>query len=283
MIPKLRREKSYPHCGRIVVLDSRSQVQAGPNANEQNVSIEFPAMPDSIELARTAVYNVTPNFVMPDAIHMYKHTEPMQIPFSFSLHSFDSEYCQHGALSLLQLAARLHSLVLPVGDSKKSVKTQVQATSKTQALAPGEDPNKVKPKTETNLLARGNQGSVAVAAADYDHVSPPVTCRLELFFTSEGEPGLVCIGYVKDVKAVLKGPFMRGLGGSFNLPSSGDFSFTFMHRPAHYNNLSFDGARSKEADTEVQAYADHVLRNFYNNRELGGSRRGYRGFLTEGR
>ena len=224
MTNKPRREKSYPHCGRIVVLDSRSNVKSGPHANEENVSIEFPAMPDSIELARSAAYTVTPNFVMPDAIHMYKHTEPLQIPFSFTLHSFDTEYCRQGALSLLQLAARLHSLVLPIGDSSKSVVTQVQRTSADKAVAPGEA-KPAKPQTETNLLARASgQGAVAVQAADYDHVFPPVACRLELFFTSEGEPGLVCIGYVKDVKAVLKGPFMRGPSrdgqvSAFNLPS----------------------------------------------------------------
>lgn len=233
-------------------------------------------MPDSIELARAAVYTVTPNFVMPDAIHMYKHTEPLQIPFTFTLHSFDTEYCEYGALSLLRLAAKLHALVLPVGDSSKNIKTRVLATNVNQS---GGKEGEVA-KTETNNLARASsQGSVSVAAGSYDHVSPPVTCRLEMLYTSEGEPGIVCIGYVKDVRAVLKGPFMKGPGKSYNLPSAGEFSFTFVHRPGHYNNLNFDGARGRAESAEPQAYAGHVLSNFYNTRTLALSKRGFRGFF----
>ena len=78
------------------------------------VSFDFPSMPDVVELARSADYYVNYSPVMPDGMHQYRGTKPLEIPLAFKLHAMDRTFCPYGALTLLQLAARLHSFVLPL-------------------------------------------------------------------------------------------------------------------------------------------------------------------------
>lgn len=272
---KIRRQKSYPYCGRLIVMDAlNSGVNRPlePFSLEDNFSIDFPAMPESIELARSAEYKVVSNMVVPDGVHQYWATSPLQIPFTFNLHYLDEEYCPDGALTLLRIAARLHSLVIPFGDSKLQVTVDndspLDDTGKPQPQAP-------KPGAEQNVLknAQSPQGP-SFAAQNNAKFDPPPTCRLELMFTQDDEPGIVCVGYLKDVKAVLKGPWLRGPGRSFNLPTSGEFGFTFIHRPGHGN--AFSNAQSANSQ-QAQAYADFVRQNLYNTRALALSGN-YRGF-----
>jgi len=116
------RKNAYPYCGRLIVLDnSTGQLKDPFNIATQAFSIDFPAMPDQIELARSTSYRIAANMVMPDGIHQYMSTNPLEIPFNFKLHYGDTEYCREGSLTLLKLAARLHSLVAPLGDSTMSV------------------------------------------------------------------------------------------------------------------------------------------------------------------
>jgi len=240
-------------------------------AGNSDVSIDFPAMPDAIELSRSANYQVTPGPVTPDGLHLYNHTEPMQIPISFSLHAFDQDYCKDGAMTLLSLAARLHALVLPINDGKGAV--DVQANPR-QAAVPASAGN---PKTNEAAVAAVAETppSLSVNSAGYGSVSPPPTCLLDLFYTQDGSPGLRCVGYVKDVKVILKGPFLRGPNASYNLPSSAEFSFTFVHRPGHSNNQNYSG--NGGTANEFNAYSSSVLRNFYNNAHQSAGGRGYIG------
>jgi hypothetical protein len=271
---KIRREKSYPHCGRLIVLESLdSQKPLQPFDLENNFSLDFPAMPETIELARQTDYKVISNMVVPDGVHQYRFTSPLQIPFSFSLHSMDDEYCPDGPLTLLRVAARLHSLVLPFGESN----TVTVSVANDSPLADGRPQQGTKsPGTEASVQAKSQEpDDPTFRAAENAKFDPPVTCRLELMFTKEAEPGIVCTGYVKDVRVVLKGPWLRGPERSFNLPTSGEFSFTFIHRPAHYNSFSRQNGIS--GGGQAQAFAEYVLRKFYNTRELGGTG-DYRGF-----
>ena len=272
---KIRRQESFPHCGRLIVMDA---LQSGVNrplepfSLEDNFSIDFPAMPESIELARSAEYKVVTNMVVPDGVHQYWYTSPLQIPFTFNLHYLDDKYCPDGALTLLRIAARLHALILPFGDSK----LQVTAANDAPLGSNGQpDPGAPAPGAEANKLKNAQTPSgpsfVAQNSAKFD---PPPTCRLELMFTTDDEPGIVCVGYLKDVKAVLKGPWLRGPGRSFNLPTAGEFGFTFVHRPGHGNSFSNQAANSSQ---QAQAYADFVRQNFYNTRALVLSGN-YRGF-----
>ena len=271
---KIRREKSYPHCGRLIVLESLdSQKPLQAFSLENNFSIDFPAMPETIELARQADYKVISNMVVPDGVHQYRFTSPLSIPFSFQLHSMDDEYCPEGDLTLLRVAARLHSLVMPFGESN-AMSVTVANDSPLQNNRP--DPGAKSPGNDANQQAKAQEpNDPTFQAAENAKFDPPVTCRLELMFTKESEPGIVCNGYVKDVRVSLKGPWLRGPDRAFNLPSSAEFNFNFVHRPAHYNSFSKQNGIS--GGGQAQAFAEYVLRKFYNTRELAGTG-DYRGF-----
>ena len=69
-------------CGRLVAMPTTvtmaDRAAVRNNRGLSNiVSVDFPAMPDTIELARSADYAVNYNIVMPDGIHQYKGTKPM--------------------------------------------------------------------------------------------------------------------------------------------------------------------------------------------------------------
>ena len=228
------------------------------------VSVDFPAMPDTIELARSADYYVNYNIVMPDGIHQYKGTKPMEIPISFRLHALDSQYCKKGALTLLQLAARLHSFVLPISTFSGQTQVAPRAT----------DPNTKSGKNDTaQIEAKSEQEQVwQVTGANGSKnggVYAPVTCWLHLMWTTNDQPGISCVGYVREVKVQFNGPWLRGPAGSFNLPTSADFSFVFIHRPGHNNSTATSISQFPSTIAESgQAFADNVKNKFYNTRDL---------------
>jgi hypothetical protein len=203
----------------------------------------------------------------------------------------DRVYCPFGAYTLLQVAARMHALVLPFGNSED---TSVAVSEKADLLYGTDNPGgeaagetvakgqqskgKNKPSgaekpVEANAKEPENLSFSALAGANFD---PPVTCRLELMFTADADPGIVCTGYIKEVSAKLKGPWLKGPDQSFNLPTWGEFSFVFVHRPGHFN--SYSGKKGASSTTQqAQAYNEYVLERFYNTRSLS-TTGDYRGF-----
>lgn len=258
-------------CGRLVALPTSHSMTDLENVQKQRglknniISIDFPAMPDTIELARTTDYWVNPNLVMPDGIHQYKATKPLEIPISFKLHAMDSQYCKQGALTLLQLAARLHSFVLPISTFRGAYKIAPSA----------EDPQPTNGQSNVGQTEAASKqaNTFQVTGADNSTqgaIYPPVTCWLHLMWTGEQQPGISCIGYVREVKVQFNGPWLRGPNKSFNLPTSADFSFVFIHRPGHTNNLAarVDTAFPSINGIASQAFADDVRKNLYNTRHL---------------
>jgi len=257
-------------CGRLVAMPSTTTLAQITDVKDNNrgfvntISVDFPAMPDTLELARTADYAVNYNLVMPDGIHQYKGTKPMEIPVSFKLHSFDKQYCKKGALTLLQLAARLHSFVLPI--STFNSKVTIAPVSGQPAPAPGRT-------NDASLEAGASQQTVyGVSGANgikNGAIYNPVTCWLHLMWTSNDQPGISAVGYVREVKVQFNGPWLRGPNNSFNLPTSADFSFVFIHRPGHGNNQGVsDSQLSPQIAFGGQAFADDVKNKFYNTRDL---------------
>lgn len=258
------KRKSYPACGRLIIIQRGFRQLSPTENNQQNEAINFPAMPDGIELARQADYMVTTNLVIPDGIHFYRGTQPLKIPISFKLHSYDEEFCPKGALSLLHVASTLHALVLPIGQS--SIPVTVGMTQPTTTTGGTEAMQKANAATDVTQIfdssAKGN-------------IFPPVTCYLELIVTERNLPGILCIGYVENVSVRLNGPFLRGPGISRNLPSSADFSFTFVHHPGHGNAFT---EHVRGINAEPQAYADVVRSRFYNTHTPDSLSGNYRGF-----
>lgn len=264
---------NYPYGGRLIVLESGRTTDYDPFSGLGSmVSINFPAMPDSIELARSVEYMVVNSPVMPDGIHQFKWTNPLTIPFSFKLHSFDKEYCPKGALSLLEAAALLHAMALPLSKSGKATSVWVSASQKNPAATPSNGSN------EQAARAQATDSGYNITPQSESDFNPPVTLRLELLFTEEQAPGIVCTGYVKDVKVKLNGPWLRGKNRSYNLPTSADFEFTFVHVPGYGNNFSVQSTTGQDAHM-AQAFADDVKDKLYNTRELTLlSDRSYKGF-----
>ena len=232
-------------------------------------------MPETIELARSVEYLVVNNQVMPDGFHQYKWTNPLNIPFSFKLHAFDREYCPQGALSLLQVASLLQSFALPLsGNGTNSIPVTAGATNPGAALSGANDSKE----------SRGQSADTNYGVSD-DKVSKffaPVTLRLELVFTDEGNPGIMCNGYVKDVRTKLNGPWLRGPGRSQNLPSSAEYEFTFVHVPGYGNSTNIRNSTALSDTSSVQAFAADVRQKMYNTVKLTPSSPNYIGFTNAG-
>jgi hypothetical protein len=262
-------------CGRLVALPSNTTAQQlfSGQGLQTAISVDFPAMPDTIELARSTDYIVNNNIVAPDGIHQYKATRSLEIPILFKLHSFDDKYCAKGSLTLLQLAARLHSFVLPISTYSGHAQIQPIAGSQPTTNASGDS-------LQVGKSAEATQQSNGQAAVDISQsqitstsgpgsINPPATCWLHLMWTDENQPGISCVGYVKDVRVVFSGPWLRGINSSFNLPTSAEFSFTFIHVPGYGNAQGFNTSTTLAANTTtVQAYADDVGQTLYNTQAL---------------
>lgn len=257
-------------CGRLVAmpttntLEQLQAIQDSSRGFRNVISIDFPAMPDTIELARSADYAVNYNILVPDGIHQYKGTKPMEIPVSFKLHSFDQQYCKKGALTLLQLAARLHSFVLPICTLSKGFMIAPRAVPPTTINGKPDD---------ARLQAAASQEPVyeVVGAGNNKTggIYNPVTCWLHLMWVGNDQPGISAVGYVREVKVQFNGPWLRGPNSSFNLPTSADFSFVFIHRPGHNNNQSMTDSQFPPTPAQSgQAYADDVKDKLYNTRSL---------------
>lgn len=218
------------------------------------ILIRFPAMPDSIELIRSATYTVASLYTSPDGFHQYHSTDPLSIPFSFRLHAQDDEYCTRGGLTLLEIAARLHAMSLPVHDASNYAYDRIAQKAAAPAGAG---------TSELALEASMTESQQKFVVANKLSVLPPVSVLLDLIRTTEDGPGIRCVGYVKDVSVRLNGPFLRGPSSQdgYNIPTSGDFSFTFVHHPTHSN----DG-RSQNFNANAMA---HVVRDrLYNTQDL---------------
>ena len=263
-IANLKRPESFPACGRLIVmqgLDSESALadsMASTTRFADFFCLNFPAMPDAIELVRRADYTVSAPWGFPDGIHFYKGTAPLEIPFSFRLHAMDRLYCPGGAKQLLQVVAFMQALVLPVGPNSLQVSAGARRELSTNQTSQGHD------------AAESETGYANIP----ENVYPPVTCYLELILTERNSVGVACIGYVKEVRTKLNGPFMRGPGISRNLPTSADCDFVFVHHPGHSNSYG----PSQYDTTEKQAYASTVNDNLYNTVGLLTNPQGFKSF-----
>lgn len=230
--------------------------------NDDQVVIDFPNLPDEIDIMRTSEWRVTQSPLLPDGFHIYDHTSPMELPFTFKIHAFD-DYSVNGAETILQIAAKLHALQLPIINSKQS--GGLRGTG--SAPASGTDSAKEAQGSEPNAQAQTGLGdSLSVDNGKYgtDYYFPPA-CALNLMIGSTGPTalGICCIGYVKNVSTKLKGPWLNSgrADSNRNLPSAGEFSFTFVHAPSYTNSLNFDGDNKL---LTAQVGASRMKRSFYN-------------------
>lgn len=284
--------------GRLISISSYEQVQSLRNLmnGEQAagaVIINFPSMPDAIDLARRATYYVKSFFSMPDGFHQYQYTDPLRIPFSFKLHAFDHEYCPQGGLTILDIAAKLHALQLPLGRTGAAVATRQTGPDPAPSQSQGAAGTigswfGFGPRTSEQQLTAAQTASSSDTvhiSADDGSVSYPVAVLLDLIYAGSDAPGISCVGYIEDVNARLLGPWLTPPGSGYkNIPTSLEASFTFVHRPSHGNKpaiskVTMGGAAVDAVEAaNVNAYADDVKDRLYNTIHLVTGDAGYRGF-----
>jgi hypothetical protein len=231
-------------------------------------------MPDSVDLARRANYNVLTTFTMPDGFHQYRGTEPLEIPFTFQLHAFDDEYCPQGCFTVLDVAAKLHALVVPIAPRRQSITTR----SAGLAATPGKKPEPEQENDAVSPLGPRDVQPIGGETSTYF----PVACLLDLIDAGNLAPGIRCVGYVKDVETRLLGPFLTPPSVGKNLPSGLEARFTFVHRPSHTNRFSGDQRSDEILIENVQAYANDIKDRLYNTADLTQNTL-YQGFLSEPR
>lgn len=251
----IKRDKSFPACGRLIVLQSLQGQDVNTILDQDQrfegfTAINFPSMGDSIELVRRAEYMVSSPVGFPDGIHMYKGTAPLEIPISFKIHSFDDEYCPEGVKTLLKITGTMQALMLPFGPTG----TFVTWNSDSERGTPT--------RTDNRSVQQNAQEPTNTYYTPPQNIYPPATCYLELILTERDNVGVACIGYVKDARCRLCGPFMKGPGISQNLPMIGEFEFTFVHHPGHGNNYTANANYTSPG--EQQAYAQIVKDRLYN-------------------
>ena len=224
------------------------------------VVVNFPAMPETLELARQANYeNIVQTPITPNGFHLYRHTDPLKIPLKFSLSSNDQDYCGNdGAYALLRIAANLHALTMPI----------LGAGGANAKLGPAPTPN-----TDTKPVGTPEQqllADSAVQLSGYGNFYFPPACLLSITLASvsgQNALGIFCKGFVERVVTTLRGPWLQGdfkqATTLRNLPSFVDCEFVFVSQPGYTNN--FNSWNLGGPTNIVTTTADDIYQNFYND------------------
>ena len=262
-------------------------LESGRGRNESTdsiVAISFPSMPEVVDLARESEYRVAPIYMAPDGIHQYLNTKPLEIPVTFQLSIHDREYCNHGALTLLATAAKLHSLVLPINTDMKNriVFSRQTGVIQSQSNTTGGSRTTTQPisgavTTPGATVAKNQDAATQPSEPTVEKTSvnddvsgptgstyPPVAVLLDLI--SDGREknvslGVSCIGYINRVRTRLKGPWLQPPNSGKNMPSMLECEFTFVHFPGYTNRFPQTSSSDQRL---INAYAEEVRSNFYN-------------------
>jgi hypothetical protein len=265
-----------------------TQFPGGPtngNSAAGPIIINFPCMPESLELARQSAYNPTTSMVTPDGFHIYDHTDPLRIPLKFSLASVDTDYVgEDGAYALVYIAASLHALVMPVGNSS----TTAQASS-----LPATNGSEASMVANANSLSTSGQSSTTnTSAGNAAGLYFPPACLLAIMMATNmpgGRPnmGVNCTGFVERVSVTFRGPWLQGTFDESaplrNLPSFADYEFVFVHQPGYTNNFpALSTAANAAANSGAPApgiiqatTAQDIFSSFYLENRTGASQTTY--------
>jgi hypothetical protein len=238
--------------------------------NTGQIVINFPCMPETLEMARQATYTSISAIPLPDGFHIYHHTDPLRIPLKFSLSAKDDDYtAQDGPYALLAIAARLHALVMPVPNN--SAVNQLSTAVASSVTGKSNGAGSEQAQAATNIFSGGTE---YVAPNTVANVYFPPACILAIVMSDSptasgnGKMGINCRGFVERVNVTFRGPWLQGsfsqaLAGQSgatpyrNLPSFADYEFTFVHQPSYTNNI-FSGQYAIPTTT-----AGNIFQRFY--------------------
>lgn len=228
-----------------------------PTNDSGAVVIYIPHLPEDIELNRENTYdNIGSNPTMPDGLWIYQYTSPLELGLAFTLHAYDA-LCIEGSNTLLDIAAKLHSMELPASndlllDNSSSLSANISA-AKGAAV---ETQNRFGASPDSNDPNQAPQTS-------YSQFKYPPACSLKLIQAGASGFGVNCVGLVKSVGVTLHGPYRKTVnsGSEFNLPSAATYKFTFVHNPSYTNDLSSTIKFVNATSPDIYAY-------FYNTAHL---------------
>ncbi len=224
------------------------------------ISIWLPHLPDELTLAREASFdNHGAQLVMPDGLWLYKSTAPLEINVAFKLHAFNP-LCVEGPKTLLDIAAQLHSLVLPA--SNDTVFNQQGRSAPGGSMGFGSVSQEA---VEVGYGQTFDAGAFNTASRNPAEFKFPPACSLRLLQAGDRGLGVNCIGFVKSVSVQLHGPYLQTVNSraGYNLPSAITANFVFVHNPSYTNALL--GGTSRRL---VNAYGPDVFEYFYNTAHL---------------
>lgn len=208
------------------------------NGPDGSTTIWLPCLPETIELARGNHYDQNGStMVTPDGIWIYQYTEPLEIQLSFHLHAFD-DLCPDGPMTLLDIAARLQSMQLPA--SNDSTNDYIKPAPQNSSVKMSAEALEAQKTAVAVTTSRGSNLGFNKLAAEKDRsLKYPVACELRLMSAGSKTFGINCVGFIKQTKISLHGPYLNTLDESegFNLPSAATYEFTFVHNPQYTNAL----------------------------------------------
>lgn len=216
-----------------------------PTAQGSRIIINFPAMPELLELARSAVYrNFSESPITPDGYHIYQHTEPMEVPIRFSISARDDDYCNgDGPLALLQTAASLQALQNPIRTGSQSANLGLGSAA---SVADNSQGNFTESQLQNgSSVGVGNTGvTLSSTTATAPFLFPPACCMNIILASWNGRQlALQMTGFVRRVGTTFRGPWLQGKfqsggGGLQNMPSFLDCDFVFVNQPGYSNNFA---------------------------------------------
>ena len=268
--------RQYP--AKLYSVESVNLLGGSPNY----VMVHLPHLPPELTFERSAQFNSVPTMVTPDgAVHIYQHTNPLEVNYDFELHYMD-EYCVNGAVDLMRIASMLHALTLPF---------RFGAEPNASRIANMYFQGEVNKQREEERVAKAREQAAYMQRLEADpsldvknsELGWPPPCVLEVM--GVGSRAVRMYGYLKRAVATFKEPWLQYAKGkeAFNLPSGAKYSFTFVNAPT-YRNLVAGSGRITDKNTNEKAAAveygntssmifgqgstEFVRDNFYNTLEL---------------
>ena len=259
-----------------IVTGNGLDVEAAGNFGSEldgQLRINFPAMPETLSLARQANYESLRSPAAPDGFHWYRNTEPLSIPIKFSLAGFDRDYCRDdGPYALLDMAAKLHAMTMPIVPANTS--NSKAAPLVNEVVINGNDS---KLKADSQGAGTAPQPSAAPSSGlsiNTDRVTDliyfPPACVLSIILAEmpgkDNKLGVQCVGFVSSVDVTFHGPWLQS--GStrgtaiINMPSRADFEFKFTHQP-NYTNAFMAGGNGQRGNVYTTT-AETVRSRLYN-------------------
>lgn len=242
-----RKDSDFKNMARLATIPA----QGYSSGKAGKVVIYLPHLPEELELPRENTYEQQNTLVTPDGLWMYQSTNPLEINFSFTLHAFDP-LCVEGPKTLLDIAARLHTLTLPASNDQMRDRTKAPPAINGATSAPS-----IEQQQQNQVPGQTQQ---VLQQADQTFKYPPA-CSLRLIQAGPRGLGINCVGFVKAATPTFKGPWLQTASSdAYNLPSACTYKFTFVHNPFYTGNLRYGKL--------VNAFGPDVFQYFYNTSAL---------------